>query len=101
MSLQRSRVLRIIAGPAVLTAFAVTPVAAEAAETGLGGTLTGGALSNTAPTITPFAATLTGVTQTVQVEAGAWDVTDATGSNAGHSVTVTATDPTVGGSAAS
>src|ERR1035441_2136037 len=100
MSFSNLRVLRVAAGLAVLSAFAVLPIAAQAAESNLEGTLSGGALSNTAPTITPFAATLSGVTQTITTKVGAWEVTDATGSNAGYSVTVAATAPTVGGSAA-
>jgi hypothetical protein len=95
------RVSRVAAGLAALSAFAVIPMAAQAAETDVSGTLTGGALTNTAPAITPFAATLSGVTQTVPTAVGAWSVTDATGSNAGYSVTVAATAPTVNGSAPS
>ena len=59
-----------------------------------------GALSNTAPAIMPFAATLTGVTRTVHAAVGAWSVVDTRGSGAGYLVTVSATAPTVGGSAA-
>ena len=59
-----------------------------------------GSLSNTAPAITPFAATLTGVTQTVHAPVGAWSVVDTRGSGAGYLVTVSATAPTVGGSVA-
>ena len=86
--------------PAVLCAFAGSPIAARAADTSLSGTLTGGSLSNTAPTITPFGTTLTGLTQTVHTAVGAWSVTDATGSNGGYSVTVAATAPTVDGQTA-
>jgi hypothetical protein len=57
-----------------------------------------GPLSNTAPAIAPFDATLTGLTQTVHTAVGAWSVTDARANNAGYSVTVTATAPTVNGS---
>ncbi|MDX6690313.1 MAG: hypothetical protein QOG15_1770 [Solirubrobacteraceae bacterium] len=57
-----------------------------------------GPLSNTAPAITPFDARLTGLTQTVRTSVGAWSVTDARDSNAGYSVTVAATAPTVDGS---
>jgi ice-binding like protein/putative surface cell wall-binding protein len=57
-----------------------------------------GSLSNTAPAVTPFSAKLTGLTRTLHTELGAWSVTDATGSNAGYSVTVAATRPTVNGS---
>ena len=59
-----------------------------------------GALSNTAPAITPFAATLTGLTQTVHAAVGAWSVTDTRGSGAGYLVTVSASAPKVGESAA-
>jgi hypothetical protein len=59
-----------------------------------------GPLSNTAPVIAPFSATLTGLMQTVRTGVGAWSVTDATGSGEGYSVTVTATAPTVNGSEA-
>jgi ethanolamine utilization microcompartment shell protein EutS len=57
-------------------------------------------LTNTAPAITPFTVKLTGLTQTVHTALGAWDVNDATGTGAGYSVTVAATNPTVDGSAA-
>jgi Ice-binding-like/WxL domain surface cell wall-binding len=59
-----------------------------------------GSLSNTAPAITPFTAGLTGRNQTVTTAVGAWSVTDARGNNAGYSVTVTASPPTVNGSSA-
>jgi hypothetical protein len=59
-----------------------------------------GSLSNTAPAIAPFAATLTGVTRTVHAAVGAWSVVDTRGSGAGYLVTVSASAPTVGGSAA-
>jgi hypothetical protein len=55
-------------------------------------------MSITAPPITPFSAKLTGRNQTVSTAVGAWSVTDATGSNAGYSVTVAASAPTVNGS---
>lgn len=100
MSFPNPRSMRVVVGLSVLSAFAALPIAAQAAETNLGGTVTGGALSNTAPVITPFAATLTGATQTVNAKVGAWGVTDATGSNAGYSITVAASEPTIGGSAA-
>jgi hypothetical protein len=57
-----------------------------------------GLLSNTAPAIAAFGATLHGLTQTVHTAVGAWSVTDATGTNAGYSLTVAATSPTVDGS---
>jgi hypothetical protein len=57
-------------------------------------------LSNTAPAITPFQATLTGVTQTVHAALGAWSLHDARSNDLGYRVTVTASAPTVDGSAA-
>lgn len=95
-----SRIPRVAAGLAVLATIAAVPVAAQAADTDATGTLTGGGLSNTAPAITPFAATLTGVTQTVTTAVGAWSVTDARGNNGGYTVTVSATAPTVDGATA-
>ena len=89
------RLPRAAAGLAVLSAFAVVPVAAQAANTDATGTLTGGSLSNTAPAFTPFSATLTGLAQTKNTPVGAWTATDATGSDDGYSITVSATAPTV------
>ena len=100
MSSLTPRLSRLVAGVAVVSAFVAAPVAAQAADTDATGTLTAGALSNTAPAITPFATALTGVNQTVTTAVGAYSVTDATGSNEGYSVTVAATDPVVAGSAA-
>jgi putative surface cell wall-binding protein len=100
MSFLTSRAARVAAGLAVVSAFAVAPIAAQAADTTATGTLTGGSLTNTAPAITPFSATLSGVNQTANSAVGGWSVTDATGTNAGYSVTVSATAPTVGGEAA-
>jgi hypothetical protein len=57
-----------------------------------------GSLSNTAPAITAFAATLTGATQTIHTAVGAWSLADSRGTGAGFIVTVAATAPTVGGS---
>jgi len=95
-----SRVARIVAGLAVVSAFAVAPMAAQAADTNATGMLTAGALSNTAPAITPLGnVALTGVAQTKTTDVGAWSVTDARGSNAGYNITLAATAPTVGGSA--
>lgn len=94
------RLTRGVAGLAVLSAFVVAPVAAQAADTTATGTLTGGSLTNTAPTITAFGATLTGVNQTVTTDVAGWNINDATGSGKGYSVTVSATAPTVGGLAA-
>jgi hypothetical protein len=59
-----------------------------------------GSLSNTAPPITAFTARLTGRNQTVRTTIGAWSVTDARSGNAGYSVTVAASAPTVDGSSA-
>jgi hypothetical protein len=53
--------------------------------------------TNIAPAITAFNLTLNGSTRTVTTKVGAWSVTDATGSNAGYSVTVADTAPTVTG----
>jgi hypothetical protein len=55
-------------------------------------------MSSTAPTITPFTTELTGLSQTVSTTVGGWSVTDARLGNAGYSVTVAASAPTVGGS---
>ena len=82
------RLFRATAGLAALCAIAVIPVVAQAADTDATGTLTAGGLTNTAPAITPFTLTLDGATHTVTTKVGAWSVTDATGSNAGYSVTV-------------
>jgi hypothetical protein len=95
MSMLTPRSTRVLAGFAVLSAFAVAPMAAQAADTNATGTLTGGSLTNTAPAITPFSATLSGLAQTKNTAVGTWGVTDATGSDAGYSVTVSATAPTV------
>jgi hypothetical protein len=77
----------------VAAAFAVAPIAAQAATTAATGTLTAGAVSNTAPAISPFTAVLTGVNQTVRTAVGPWDVDDATGAGPGYTVTVTAGVP--------
>jgi Ice-binding-like/WxL domain surface cell wall-binding len=55
-------------------------------------------MSSSAPTITPFTTKLTGLSQTVSTTVGGWSVTDARLGNAGYSVTVTASSPTVDGS---
>jgi Ice-binding-like/WxL domain surface cell wall-binding len=55
-------------------------------------------MSSTAPTITPFTTKLTGLSKTVTTTVGGWSVTDARLGNAGYSVTVAASAPTVGGS---
>jgi hypothetical protein len=97
MSFLTSRTLRVAAGLAALSAIAVAPMAAQAADTPVTGTLSSGGLTNLAPPIAAFNATLTGFNQTVNTTVGAWNVTDATGSNAGYNVTVAATAPTVAG----
>jgi hypothetical protein len=55
-------------------------------------------LASTAPAITAFSTQLTGLNQTVDTGIGAWSVADATQHNAGFSVTVAASRPTVDGS---
>jgi hypothetical protein len=99
MSHLNSRVARIVAGLAVVSAFAVAPMAAQAADTNVTGTLTGGSLTNTAPATIDFAATLAGVNQTVNAPVGPWSVNDSRGSNAGYRITLAASAPMVGGSA--
>ena len=95
MSLLNSRVSWLAAGVVAVSGCALAPMAAQAADTPLTGTLSAGLLSNTAPAITPFTATLSGVNQTKLTAVGSWSVTDATGSNAGYSVTVAASAPAV------
>ena len=89
------RLFRAALGLAAVGAFAVAPVVAQAATTDANGTLTAGGLTNSAPPITAFNLTLDGLTHIVTTQVGAWNVTDATGSNAGYSVTVAASDPIV------
>ena len=91
---------RAAAGLTVLCMVAAAPMAANAADSDATGTLSAGSLTNTAPAFTPFTTALTGVNQTVHTAVGSWSVNDATGSNAGYSVTVAATDPEVDGVAA-
>lgn len=91
-------VARVVPGAVVVAALAALPLSARAADTNVTGTLTGGLLTNTAPAITPFSAALTGVNRAITTGVGGWTITDATGSNAGYSVTVSATAPTVDGS---
>jgi hypothetical protein len=95
MSILTPRSTRILAGFAVMSAFAIAPMAAQAADTPVTGDLDAGVLANTAPTITPFAATLTGIAQTRNTEVGSWTVTDASATNAGYAVTVAASAPVV------
>jgi len=94
------RVTRVAVGLAAISAFAVAPMAAQAADTDANGTLSAGALTNSAPTIGSLSTTLTGVAQTVNANVGGWTVTDARGSNAGYNITVAASAPTVGGATA-
>lgn len=84
-----------VAGLTVLAILAASPMAAEAAQTTAAGTLDAGDLTVTAPVITPFSVTLTGLAQTVNTPVGAWNATDATGSDDGYSITVAASTPTV------
>jgi hypothetical protein len=101
MSFLNPRISRVAAGVAVLGAFTVVPVAAQAADTTLTGTLVAGTLSATTPTITALGSVpLTGLTQTRTTDVSAWSINDASGANAGYSVTVSATAPTVAGVAA-
>jgi hypothetical protein len=95
MSFLNSPVSWLAAGVVAVWGCALAPMAAQAADTPLTGTLSAGLLSNTAPAITPFTATLSGVNQTKLTAVGSWSVTDATGSNAGYSVTVAASAPVV------
>jgi hypothetical protein len=79
-------------------------LARDAAVTLINDTVTtpvcAGPLSITAPAVTPFNAQLTGRNQIVHTALGAWNVTDATNSNAGYSVSVSASAPTVNGNTA-
>jgi hypothetical protein len=90
-----SQVSWLAAGVVAVSGYALAPMAAQGADTPLTGTLSAGLLSNTAPAITPFTATLSGVNQNKLTAVGSWSVTDATGSNAGYSVTVAASAPAV------
>jgi hypothetical protein len=95
MSFLNSPVSWLAAGVVAVWGCALAPMAAHGADTPLTGTLSAGLLSNTAPAITPFTATLSGVSQTKLTAVGSWSVTDATGTNAGYSVTVAASAPAV------
>src|SRR6202161_4149380 len=88
---------RLAGGMVVLGAFAMVPLAAQSATTSATGTLSAGSLSNTAPVIAPFTATLTGDNQTVTTAVGGWSVTDATGNVLSYTVTVSAGAPTING----
>ena len=94
------RRFRAAVGLAVVGAFAVAPIAAHATTTQATGTLTAGGLTVAAPGISTFDVPLTGVTQVIPAQLGAWNVTDATGSNDGYNITVAASAPTVDDAAA-
>jgi hypothetical protein len=93
------RKAQLLASLAAVSAFAIAPMAAQADGMSIGsdatGTLNGGSLTNTAPTFGAFTVGLTGVAQDVYAPVRAWNVIDATGSNLGWNVTVTATAPVV------
>ena len=89
------KITRIPQVTAALAALALFPAGAHAATTAADGVVTGGSLTNTAPAIDSFGATLTGTNQTVHTAVHDWSVIDATGSNAGYNVTVAASAPTV------
>jgi hypothetical protein len=91
------RVVRVAAGLAVASAFAVAPMVAQADTTTATGTIGAGALSEVAPAIAPFTAALTGVNQSVGTAVGAWSLTDAVGDGAAYNVSVSAGAPTIGG----
>jgi hypothetical protein len=89
---------RAAASITALCILAAAPSVADAqVDSDATGTLSAGSLTNTAPAFTPFSITLSGVTQTVTTAVGSWSVNDATGSNAGYTVTVAASAPTVDG----
>ena len=88
---------RILAGLVLASAFAATPIAAQANTTTATGTLSAGGLSVIAPAITPFTAVLTGMNQTIYTSVGAWSLTDAIGNGAAYNVSVVASAPTIGG----
>ena len=88
------RAARVAAGLLVASAFAAVPMVAQAADSVATGDLTGGNLTNTAPAIGSLSAALTGVAQTVNAAVGPWNVTDASGTNAGYTITVAASAPT-------
>ena len=90
-----SRVARIVAGLAAVSALAIAPMAAQAADTEATGTLSAGSLFAAAPAIAPFTATLNGVVQFPTTDVGGWSVTDATETGAGYNVTVAAGAATV------
>jgi len=96
-----SRTTRVAAGLAVLSAFAVTPAAAQAATDDASVVVTGAAAValSVAPTFGDFpATTLTGSDQVVTTSASNWEVTDATGVAPGWSVNIMADVPHNGGS---
>jgi hypothetical protein len=95
------RVARIAAGLAVASAFVVAPMVAQADTTVATGTIGAGGLSEVAPVITPFAASVTGVDQSVHAAVGAWTLVDAIGNGAAYNVSVSAGAPMIGTTALS
>jgi hypothetical protein len=93
MSFLSSRAIRIAAAVAVASAIAASPASAQDAPAA--GTLAAGDLTVVPPVITAFNFELTGATATVPTNVAAYTLADATGSNAGWSLAVTATAPTV------
>jgi hypothetical protein len=91
------RVARVATGVAVASAFVAAPMLAQADATVATGTLTAGALLVVAPVITPFNAALTGVTQSVPAQVGAWTLTNAVGNGAAYNVSVAAGAPSING----
>jgi hypothetical protein len=93
------RLTRAAIGLAAVSAFAIAPMAAQAAGSDLTGTLGTGGLTNSAPPLTAFGnVMLTGVAQDVYTAVGPMNVNDLTGSNLGYIVSVHASAPTVNGS---
>jgi hypothetical protein len=96
------RLARAAIGLAAVCAFAVAPMAAQAANTtgptgtDTSGQVSAGDLTFSAPALGSFDTTLTGVSQTAHATVGDWNITDARGSHAGYSVMVKASVPTVG-----
>jgi hypothetical protein len=95
------RLTRAAIGLAAVSAFAIAPMAAQALPGDLSGTLGAGSLTNSTPVLTDFGSvTLNGVAQDVYTPVGTMNVNDATGSDAGYTVSVEATAPKVDGDAA-
>lgn len=95
------RILQVTIGLAVLCAFAVMPVAANAAEstTALNGEVNAGALSVVAPlAIAMPAVSVTGTAQTATQEVKGWQFADLTGKEEGYAVVVSAPSMKIGSS---